>query len=238
MSLPGSARRRDARSLRPAGRRSARPRDRPARPEGERTSKSTSIVSPSNVASGFGERIVTTGGSLAATEAVSVLRLAASLAWRDRFAFVAGLQHQLDDVGPVETVGETRGGKEVGLLRPAAVDVPADQILAAGRRHVIAGRRPGDPFARGNVDEQREQLRAVRPAQPADRAVAIGDDEDLGRPRCSRRPRRRPDPACSHVGLPVASKARTCQIPSRERSRTDRAAPRASEPFRNCRGRS
>jgi hypothetical protein len=53
-----------------------------ARPEGERTSKSTSIVSPSNVASGFGERIVTTGGSLAATEAVSVLRLAASLAWR------------------------------------------------------------------------------------------------------------------------------------------------------------
>src|ERR1700723_2428734 len=68
-----------------------------ARPEGERTSKSTSIVSPSNVASGFGERIVTTGGSLAATEAVSVLRLGRLVGLAYRFAFVAGLQHQLDD---------------------------------------------------------------------------------------------------------------------------------------------
>ena len=78
----------------------------------------------------------------------------------DRFVFVARLQDKLDDVGPVIFGAELRGGEEVGLLRPAAVDVPTDQILAAGRGHVIAGRRPGDPFAALRLDEEGEQFRA------------------------------------------------------------------------------
>ena len=62
---------------------------------------------------------------------------------------------------------------------PAAIDVPADQILAAGRGHVIAVGSPGDPFAGLRLDEQGEQFLAVAPAQPADRAVVIGDHENF-----------------------------------------------------------
>jgi hypothetical protein len=49
-------------------------------PDGERTVKLTSMESPLNLPSAVGETIVTTGGSAAATEAVSSLRLAVSLA--------------------------------------------------------------------------------------------------------------------------------------------------------------
>ena len=96
----------------------------------------------------------------------------------NRLGFVTRLEHEPHDVGTVVFGAELRGGEEIGLLRPAAVDVPADQVLAAGRGHVIARWRPGDPFAALRLDEQGEQLRAVAPAQPADRAVAVCDRED------------------------------------------------------------
>src|ERR1700733_10635825 len=74
---------------------------------------------------------------------------------------VASLQDEAHDVGTVVVGAELRSRKEVGLLLPAAIDVPADQILAAGGGHVIAGRRPDDPFAALRLNEQSKQLLAV-----------------------------------------------------------------------------
>ena len=118
------------------------------------------------------------GGRCSISGRVSSLRFAVSIGLLDRFVLVELGEHKLDDVGPVEAFAETRGGEEVGRLVPAAVELPADQILAAGRGHVVAGRRPGDPGLGLAVDEQRQQLLAVRPAMPADRAVVIGRDDD------------------------------------------------------------
>src|ERR1700720_4118562 len=53
-----------------------------------------------------------------------------------------------------ESVAKSRGGEELRRLRPAAIDVPADQILAAGRGHVMAGGRPGDPGLGIPIHEQ------------------------------------------------------------------------------------
>ena len=96
----------------------------------------------------------------------------------NRRVFIERVEREVDDVGAIEAVAEARGGEEVGGLFPAAVDVPADQILAAGRGHVIARGCPGHPRLGVAVDEQREQLPAVRPAKPADRTVAIGRDNN------------------------------------------------------------
>ena len=99
-------------------------------------------------------------------------RALGGLRWRWRTASASSrvLQHEPHDVGPVVLGAELRRGEEIGLLIPAAIDVPADQILAAGRGHVIAGRRPGDPFAALRLDEQREQL-LRRPLQRSQRIV-------------------------------------------------------------------
>ena len=66
---------------------------------------------------------------------------------------VERLQHEAHDVGAVVFGAALRHGEEVGLPISAAVDVPADQILSPGGGHVIAGRRPGDPFAALRLDE-------------------------------------------------------------------------------------
>ena len=76
----------------------------------------------------------------------------------DRDILVARVEHGTDDVGSVEALAEARGGEEVGRLVPTAVDVPADQIFAAGRGHVVAGWRPGDPAPVLGMDEEGEQL--------------------------------------------------------------------------------
>src|SRR5271169_2460397 len=66
-----------------------------------------------------------------------------------RFRMTRALCHlwaEIDEVCLVEmereSVAKARGGEELRRLRPAAIDVPADQILAAGRGHVMAGGRP------------------------------------------------------------------------------------------------
>ena len=96
---------------------------------------------------------------------------------------VARLQDKTHNVGPIEPGAELRGGEKVGLLIPSAIDVPADQILAAGGSHVIAGLGPGDPFAGLRLDEKNEKQLAVFPAPPLDRAVALSrrDDFAIGR---------------------------------------------------------
>lgn len=50
----------------------------------------------------------------------------------DGGALVERVEYQPDDVGTIEARTEARGGKEIGGLIPAAVDMPSDQILAAG----------------------------------------------------------------------------------------------------------
>ena len=126
----------------------------------------------------------------------------------DRRVLVERVEHELDDVGAIEAVAEARGGEEVGRLVPAAIDVPADQILAAGRGHVIAGRRPGDPGFGLAIDEQREQLLAVGPAMPADRAVAIGRDDEAAVGGDIDAPGDVRDRAAARRCRPCASKAR------------------------------
>ena len=69
--------------------------------------------------------------------------------------------------------------KKSGLLSPAAIDVPADQILAARGGHVVAARRPGDPSASLRLDKQGEQFLTVSPAQPANCAIVVGHREYL-----------------------------------------------------------
>jgi hypothetical protein len=71
----------------------------------------------------------------------------------DGLRLVSRLEHELDDVGAVVLRAELRRGKEVGLLIPTAIDVPADQILTPRGRHIIAARCPGDPFAGLRLDE-------------------------------------------------------------------------------------
>src|SRR5207237_6326267 len=78
-----------------------------------------------------------------------------------RGALVLGEQDLGDDVGPVEAVAEARRREEVGLARLAAVDLPADQLLAAGRGVVVARGRPEDPALLVAVREEGEQLLAV-----------------------------------------------------------------------------
>ena len=58
--------------------------------------------------------------------------------------------------GRLKRAEKREAGKKSACLRPAAIEMPADQILAARGGHVIAGRRPGDPAARRHVDEQGE----------------------------------------------------------------------------------
>src|ERR1700722_9978549 len=59
-----------------------------ARPEGERTSKSTSIVSPSNVAFGFGDRIVHDRRQLGGYGGRLGLALGRLVGLSHRFAFI------------------------------------------------------------------------------------------------------------------------------------------------------
>ena len=104
----------------------------------------------------------------------SRLRLFSALARLTAAVFIQRRQHQLDDVRPVEFVAEAVRREEVGGLLPAAIDVPADQFLGAGRGHVIALRRPGDPAPILGLHEQRQQLLAVGEPEPAYGAVAAG----------------------------------------------------------------
>ena len=92
----------------------------------------------------------------------------------ERLAHVQLVEDQRHHVGPVEAVAEARGGVELGRLVPAAVHLPADQVLAAGRGHVVALGRPGHPALAVRVGVEGEQLRAVAEPVPADRAVAVG----------------------------------------------------------------
>ena len=85
--------------------------------------------------------------------------------------------------GRLKLRGKARGGEKVGVLRPAAIELPADQILAAGRGHVIAGRRPSDP-------PSRPRARRTKPAAPARRSsAASGSSHRHKRPRALRRRR-------------------------------------------------
>ena len=122
--------------------------------------------------------MVRTGGSRSMMGVWSSRRRPRRIGLFHGLRFIAGAQNRLDDIGPIEPFPEPRGGEEVGLLVPAPVDVPADQVLGTGRGHVIAGRRPGHPALGRHVDEEREQFLAVRPAVPADRAVVVGRNHD------------------------------------------------------------
>ena len=110
--------------------------------------------------------------------------------------------------------------------------MPADQVLAAGGRHVIAGGRPCDPAA------GRERQRTARAAPRRPTPAANGS--------CRRRRRRRGSRPSALKSMPQAARLElgrfhnaTC--PSRRtrghtslsprRNRTDRAELRASEPF-------
>ena len=130
-------------------------------------------------ASSPGDRMDRTGGKLSMIGGLlhSLLR-PRQIGLPYRLALVEGVEHPLDNVGSGIFVAEFRSREEVGGFVPAAIDMPADQILAARRGHVVARRRPGDPGLGLAVDEEREQLGAIGPAQPADRAVAICGDND------------------------------------------------------------
>ena len=70
----------------------------------------------------------------------------------DRFGLVARLQHEAHDVRPIVLDAELRRGKEIGLLIPAAVDVPADQ---SSRRRMPCNSRPASrrPVSAFRLDE-------------------------------------------------------------------------------------
>ena len=96
------------------------------------------------------------GGEIGAFRRAAGFRVATL----DRLAFVEGGEDLLDDVGPIVDVAEARDRKEIRRFVPAAVDVPADQAVAADRGHVIGGRRPSDPALAVGVREEGEQLLA------------------------------------------------------------------------------
>jgi hypothetical protein len=85
-------------------------------------------------------------------------------------------QHPVDDVRAVELVAEARRGIDLGFMIEAPVDLPLDQVFAAGGGDVVAERGPGDPAFAIAVREEGEQLGAVRHPVPADCAVAVGSD--------------------------------------------------------------
>jgi hypothetical protein len=70
-------------------------------------------------------------------------------------------QELLEHVGPEQRAAEVRRRMEEGQL-VFLVDVPAEQPLAAGRRRVVALRRPRHPVAVGR-EERQQRLLQVRP---------------------------------------------------------------------------
>ena len=68
-----------------------------------------------------------------------------SIGLLDCLVLIQCIKHARDHVTPVEALLKLRGWKEVWRLVVAVVDLPADQVVGAGRGVVIAPRRPGDP---------------------------------------------------------------------------------------------
>ena len=73
---------------------------------------------------------------------------------------------------------QLRRSDELAGLLPALVELPADILVAGDRGGVIALRRPQHPFAGLGIHEQRQNFLAVGKPVPADRAVAIGRDDE------------------------------------------------------------
>ena len=94
----------------------------------------------------------------------------------DGLDFVADPQRLAQDVRPVEAITEAADGKEVGSLVVSPVQVPADQILAAGRGVVITRRCPQNPALAVGVREQGHFFAPVLHAEPADGAIAERGD--------------------------------------------------------------
>ena len=69
-------------------------------------------------------------------------------------------------------------GSAIGRLIEAVIDVLADQLISPDRGIEIALRGPHDPALAIRMDEQSQQLQAIRRPPPADCSVAVGRDDD------------------------------------------------------------
>jgi hypothetical protein len=82
-------------------------------------------------------------------------------------------------LGRIEVLLQLRRADELAGLVPALVELPADILVAGDRGGVITLRRPQHPFAGLGIHEQRQDFLAVGKPVPADRAVAVGHDDEL-----------------------------------------------------------
>jgi len=106
-----------------------------------------------------------------------------------RLVDVESAQYCADGRGPIEALAKAARREEIGRVIETPVDMPADQILAAGRGVVIPSRRPQYPTLTIPVHEQRQQLLAIFIPIPADRPVPQGRHSKPAVPAYVYRPR-------------------------------------------------
>ena len=88
------------------------------------------------------------------------------------------LQDQRQRVGAIQ-LRDCRDRHRIGRLVGSAIDQPAQHPVGARRRRVKPFRRPQHPIFLVGKNLQCQQLAAVIGAVPADRAVAVGCDDQL-----------------------------------------------------------
>ena len=160
-----------------AGRRRALPGDRSAGPTASARRRRLRPSRRRNGRPPVGEMIVTTGGSAAQAALRGPRDLAVWFACADRLALRrASSSTSRTMSGRLKRSRKREAGKKSACCSQPRLTCQPIRSSPPGGGHVIAGRRPGDPARRRRLDEQRQQLLPVAPAQPADRAVDVSND--------------------------------------------------------------
>jgi hypothetical protein len=90
----------------------------------------------------------------------------------------------LDDIGTVEMLAKLISANVVGDLVDSLVDLPANDLIGAGRACVVALRRPHHPLAVGATEKADDQLAAPQIPRTNGLVGAARDEQPTVRRGC------------------------------------------------------